>query len=78
MTTADFRSVSSETKVYPTNFSNQISVEGAVSGIEIYNALGILIIKQKVIGKSVINTSELGKGIYVLVVDGNKSYKLIK
>lgn len=77
-TTADFRSGFSETKVYPTSFSNQISVEGAVSSIEIYNALGILINKLKATEKAVINTSQLGKGIYVLVVDGNKSYKLIK
>ncbi len=78
MTTAEYRSVSSETKVYPTSFNNQIYVEGAVLSIEIYNALGILITKQKATEKAVLNTSQLGKGIYVLVVDGNKSYKLIK
>ncbi|MEI6555271.1 MAG: T9SS type A sorting domain-containing protein [Paludibacter sp.] len=78
VTTGDIRSILGETKVYPINFSNQISVEGAVSSIEIYNALGILINKLKATEKAVINTSQLGKGIYVLVVDGNKSYKLIK
>ena len=78
VTTGDKSPILFGTKVYPTNFRNQISVEGATSSIEIYNALGIIVKKQEVNTKTVINTSQFGKGIYVIVVDGNKSYKLIK
>lgn len=76
--TDKFRPIVDKIKVYPTSFSNQISVEGALSLIEIYNALGVTVRKQKATAMTVINTSQLANGIYVLVVDGNKSYKLIK
>lgn len=57
---------------------SQIVVNGATRVIELFNATGLKILTVQAAGETVINTSGLAKGVYILVVDQKQSHKLIK
>lgn len=57
---------------------NQIKVKGASSCVELFNTTGTKAVSIPASAETVVNTSDLPKGIYILVVDKKQSYKLIK
>lgn len=57
---------------------NQIKVKGASNSVELFNATGTKVISVPATTETVVNTSALPKGIYILVVDKKQSHKLIK
>jgi hypothetical protein len=63
--------------IYPNPFSNELKINGLDGKLEIYNAIGQLILKQSITATDVINTAEFAKGIYVLKVY-NSENKLIQ
>lgn len=52
--------------VYPNPFSNEIKISGFSGNVEIYNALGQMVIAETINDQRPINTSELIKGIYIM------------
>ena len=64
-------------KVYPSSFFDFIIVEGAQL-VEIFDITGKVVVNQAVNPNAKLNTSDLQKGMYVLVADNQYSYKLIK
>lgn len=69
---------SSAVEVFPTIFTDKVSVTGVEQVVELYNSTGLKVLSQLATSKVSINTSNLPKGIYLLVVDNKQSYKLIK
>lgn len=71
-------------KIYPNpNYGNKVTVQVKEDGyITIYNVLGKKVYQNKlIIGKNIIDTSKLSKGVYLLKVQSSKnisSKKLIK
>ncbi|MDX2001898.1 MAG: T9SS type A sorting domain-containing protein [Chitinophagales bacterium] len=75
----------SELKFYPNPFSNEIAVEAKgdeLQSITLYNLLGSKVLEEKISGQSAnINTTTLGKGLYLLLVEtsrGSQSFKVVK
>ena len=69
---------SSEIKVSPTIFNDFIAINGAENLVEVYNSLAQKIIEKQAQPEMNIQTSSLGKGIYMLIVDNKYAYKLMK
>lgn len=69
---------SSDIKVFPVVFNDKVSVKGATKVVELFNATGVKVLTQLATSETSINTLNLPKGAYVLVVDRKQSYKLIK
>lgn len=71
-----------EASVYPNPFVNQITVSGIVGHVEIYNALGQLVIKTPTAENETINTTNLPTGAYMMKAYGSdmevRTIKLIK
>ncbi|MDD4970483.1 MAG: T9SS type A sorting domain-containing protein [Paludibacter sp.] len=67
---------SSDIEVY-NKINQQIVVKGAKQTIELYNQAGMRIISQTAADETYLNTSNISKGMYILVVDKIKSFKLI-
>jgi hypothetical protein len=72
-----------ESSVFPNPFSNEIKVGGFNGKVEVYNAVGQMVINQIVSGDETIITSELSKGAYIVKLisaEGaiEKTVKLIK
>jgi hypothetical protein len=69
-------------KAYPNPFEDELILERAgtmeIAGYEILNSLGQAIIKGKTGEKSVIETSVLPRGVYILRVKNGRSYDHIK
>jgi hypothetical protein len=57
---------------------NQILVKGAEKLVELFNATGSRIVSVDASNETIINTENLAKGIYILVIDNKQSHKLIK
>lgn len=55
-----------ETSVFPNPFTNELRVSGLTGKVEIFNALGQLVISTRVTETETINTSDLAKGAYLL------------
>jgi len=68
--------------VYPNPFSNGINLSGINGRVELYNALGQLILQTETNGNDTLNTTELPKGAYVLKAyinsDDVRTIKLLK
>lgn len=58
--------------------ANQIKVKGASNCVELFNTTGTKVVSMPASAETVVNTSNLPKGIYILVVDKKQSHKLIK
>ncbi|HEY6913386.1 MAG TPA: Ig-like domain-containing protein, partial [Paludibacter sp.] len=69
---------SADIKVFPVVFNDKVSVKGATKMVELFNSTGVKVLSQPATSETSINTSNLPKGVYVLVVDKKQSYKLIK
>jgi hypothetical protein len=74
---------SSNVGVYPNPFNQELTVSGVNGHVEIYNALGQLVMSALVNESTTVNTSELTKGIYVLkafnaAFEVEKTIKLLK
>jgi len=71
---------SSEVFVYPNPFNDVLKISGHSGFIEIYNALGQLVLRQETYAEQSINTSSLTKGAYILQLRGHNddAYKTIK
>lgn len=54
--------------------NNILEVSGAQNSIDLYNVAGI----KMSVGTQVVDMSSFSKGVYILVIDGKYSYKLIK
>lgn len=69
-------------KIYPTIFESQINIEGDnISKIEVYTVCGTKIKELKNFNLSIIDLSDLSKGVYFLKVitnDQNKIRKIVK
>lgn len=76
--TTGFNNSSVGVKVFPVVSDNQILVKGATTIVELFNSTGIKVAVKEASSQTVINTANLPKGIYVLVVDKKQSYKLVK
>ncbi|MES2680538.1 MAG: choice-of-anchor J domain-containing protein [Bacteroidota bacterium] len=73
----------SEANVYPNPFSNELKVIGVAGRVELYNALGQLVLTSTINDSEAINTSDLTKGAYILKVynssnEVEKTIKLLK
>lgn len=55
-----------ETSVYPNPFTNELYVDALVGRVEIYNAIGQVVMSVSVKENGTINTESLAKGVYVL------------
>lgn len=64
--------------VYPNLFSDYVRVKGANETVTLYNPSGLKMIEKKAEADMSLNTTSLPNGIYMLIVDGVRSYKLIK
>lgn len=74
---------SNEANVYPNPFSNEIRVTGLSGRVELYNALGQLVLATNITEAETINTSDIAKGAYILKVynssnNVDKTIKLLK
>lgn len=69
-------------KVYPNPFSDEINITSKEEvDVTVYNSIGQLVKQIKFKDKTVIHTSELPKGVYMLFVkgqSGTQSYKVVK
>jgi hypothetical protein len=64
--------------IYPNPAREQFTVElDKPSNIKVINALGQTVINIDVDGKSIINTSTLPAGIYIIRVEGYKATSLV-
>jgi hypothetical protein len=71
---------SREIKVYPNPFNQNISLEGLEAG-QLYSIIAIngAILQSGILEKSMlVNTEEIGSGIYILKIQGKSSSKFIK
>jgi len=55
-----------------------ISVKGATSVVELFNSTGVKILTRIASVETVINSGNLPKGVYILVVDKKQSFKVVK
>jgi len=78
VSTAINNASSRNVSVQPTLFNEKVTVTGAENLIEIYNSIGMRVVNKQVTGNVVINTISLSKGAYILVVDKQRSFKLVK
>lgn len=72
-----------EAAVFPNPFTNELKLSGLEGSVEIYNALGQIVIKTTTANTETITTTELPKGAYILKAynkDGErvKTIKLLK
>lgn len=67
-----------EIEVFPTVFSESVTVKGARKGVRMYTLSGTKVLEKEVYSDINLSTSHLPKGFYVLVIDGKYSYKLSK
>ncbi|HQQ92979.1 MAG TPA: choice-of-anchor J domain-containing protein [Bacteroidia bacterium] len=72
-----------EAAVFPNPFSNELNLSGLEGRIEIYNAIGQLVLSMPVNGEERLNTSEMARGAYILKVYNQegvstKTIKLMK
>ncbi len=65
-------------RIVPTLFTNQIAVSGAKSSIEMFNSSGVKVATKTASPETILTTTNLPKGIYILVVDKNLTYKVVK
>lgn len=73
----------SEASVFPNPFTNELKVSGLTGTVEVYNALGQVVIKATVAHDEAINTNDLTKGVYILKAyntggELTKTIKLLK
>lgn len=71
---------SREIKIYPNPFNENIRVEGLEEG-QLYSIIAIngAILQSGILEKSMlVNTEEIGSGIYILKIQGKSSSKFIK
>lgn len=71
---------SAESSVYPNPFNNELNVSGFTGKVEVYNAVGQLVISQNINSSESMNTTELSKGAYIvkLVETDGKVIRTIK
>lgn len=69
---------SATVKVFPVVFDQKITIFGATNLVELFYTNGVKVLSQKTTSKTDLNTSNLSKGVYILVVDKKQSYKLVK
>lgn len=66
-------------QVYPNPTANLLHVEGAIQHIQLYNALGNLVLEEIVTNtRTTLNLEIVPKGIYLLVVDYKTTQKVVK
>jgi hypothetical protein len=65
-----------ETSVFPNPFTNEIKIGGLNGSVDIYNALGQVILSTKVNDTETINTADLTKGVYILKAYSNEGQEL--
>jgi hypothetical protein len=66
-------------QVYPNPTTNILHIEGASQHIQLYNAMGSLVLQQAVnTTNTTLNLEFLPKGIYLLVVDNQSTQKVVK
>lgn len=66
----------SDTEIITRN--NQIIIRGAKRTVELFSVTGAKLISMEATNETIINTENLAKGIYMLVVDKKQSHKLMK
>ncbi len=71
---------SAESSVYPNPFNTELNISGFSGKVEVYNAVGQLVISEAVNSKNNINTMELSKGAYIVkLIDADgKAIRAIK
>jgi len=69
---------SATVKVFPVVFDQKVTIFGATNLVELFNSNGIKVMSQNTTSETDLNTSNLSKGVYILVVDKKQSYKLVK
>lgn len=72
-----------ESTIFPNPFANELTLSGLEGTVEIYNALGQIVIKTVATDTETINTTELPKGAYILKAynkegESVKTIKLLK
>lgn len=72
-----------EASVFPNPFANELTLSGIEGTVEIYNALGQIVIRTVTADTETINTTELPKGAYILKAynkegESVKTIKLLK
>lgn len=65
-----------ETSVFPNPFTNELKIGGLNGSVDIYNALGQVILSTKVNDTETINTADLTKGVYILKAYSNEGQEL--
>jgi hypothetical protein len=65
-----------ETSVFPNPFTNEIKIGGLNGSVDIYNALGQIILSTKVNDTETINTADFAKGVYILKAYSNEGQEL--
>lgn len=77
-TTEVAASNSSQLRVYPTQVSDILNVDGANQSVDIFTVSGVKVLTQKGAAISKLNVSTLYKGMYLLVVDGKETFRFNK
>jgi hypothetical protein len=67
--------VNESIKVYPNPFGTQVTIKDAFGDVKMINVLGQTVLITKVDGSAVINTAELEKGIYFILITDPVSSK---
>ncbi len=78
ISTAVAKTENDNVQLFPKLSENCVTVIGAKKSIDVYTVSGIKISNHKVTYETRINTSSFANGVYVLVIDGEKSFKFIK
>ena len=66
-------------QVYPNPTTNLLHIAGARGQLQLYNAMGSLVLQKKVNNTNTnLNLEFLPKGIYLLVVDNKNTHKIVK
>lgn len=65
-----------ETSVFPNPFTNELKIGGLNGTVEIYNALGQVILNTKINDTETINTSDFQKGVYILKAYNDEGQEL--
>jgi hypothetical protein len=67
--------VNESVRVYPNPFGTEVTIQDAYGDVKMVNALGQTVLTTKIDGTAKINTEELNKGIYFIIITNAESAK---
>ena len=71
-------SLNSESGINTSFLKDKVIVTGAQNLVELYSLTGRKLMTQKADAETVLNTTSLSAGVYLLVIDNKYNYKFIR